>query len=640
MLVNCFDKMSKPSEIWTYFTLSDADRARCKLCNNEYSRKGRTTTAMRNHLKSMHKTEFSELEKCEKEKRDAVRPLALASSSHQSTKSDLKQISLQDCVEKTKLWDNKSVKSLAVDNYISEMIALEDLPFSFVECLGFVRLIKHLCPSYNLKSRQYFTSFICEDLYGKVSQKIFELMKSFEKMSFTSDIWSDSCSGVSLLSFTCHGITEEFERKMIVLKAEVFNDSRHTGENIAHKVEGILSSWEIPKEKVQCIVRDAGANMKKGICLLNVQHIDCASHKIQNVLKEGLKAQETVAAVVTKCKNIATHFHHSNTAHGELATLQQRLNQKPLKIIQQCTTRWNSTFYMLERILQVKESLCLYASTNNKIPQLTSEEWTIMEKLIGLLRPFEEITKELSAANISVSSVIPLIATLEKILNDLDSSDEYIGDTTDVLKQELNRKFSGLENEILFATATFIDPRYKTKFFKNTSTKDQVIQHILDVLGDNQTDEPSSLRCPNAKRARLNETEDSGSSKRISLRDAMTLLMDTSDSEGEDDSPHEAANQNPVLLLIRKTVIEYLAEKRVANDVDPLTWWKVNKQKYGLLFPIARQYLVTPPTSVPSERMFSGAGLLYTPHRNRLEGEKASKLLFLKFNIPLLQFDY
>ncbi|KAF2881124.1 hypothetical protein ILUMI_25035 [Ignelater luminosus] len=458
------DPRNENIEIWTYFTLCDAERAKCKLCNNEYSRKGRTTTAMRNHLKAMHKTEFSELKKCANRKHDASKTLELASSSHQSTKSDMKQISLQE-----------------FDNSISEIVALEDLPFCFVESVGFVRLMKHLCPSCNLKSRQYFTSFICDKLYGKVSQKILELLKSFEKLSFTSDIWSDNCSGISLLSLTCHGITEEFERKMIVLKAEVFNESRHTGKNIAYKLEDILSLWEIPKEKVKRVVRNAGANMKKGVNLLNVKHIDCASHKIQNVLKEGMKAQETVVAAITKCKKMATHFHHSATAQDELANIQKRLNQKPLKIIQECATRWNSTFYMLERILQVKESLCLYASTNNKIPQLTTEEWMVIEKLIGLLRPFEEVTKELSAADVSISSVIPLIATLEKIVNDLDSSDEHIGDTITVLKEELIRKFSGLENEILFATATFIDPRYQVKFFKEC-----VIQHILDLLGDSQ----------------------------------------------------------------------------------------------------------------------------------------------------------
>ncbi|XP_030765283.1 zinc finger BED domain-containing protein 4-like [Sitophilus oryzae] len=414
------------------------------------------------------------------------------------------------------------------------MIALADLPFSFVESLGFERLMKHLCPSYNLKSRQYYTTFICDKLYGKVSQKILELLKSFEKISFTSDIWSDSCSGVSLLSLTCHGITEEFERKMIVLKAEVFNDGRHTGENIMEKLEGILSTWEIPKEKVKCVVRDAGANMKKGVSLLNVEHIDCASHKIQNVLKEGMKAQETFITTITKCKKIATHFHHSNSAQDELSKLQKIFNQTPLKIIHECVTRWNSTFYMLQRILEVQEAVCLYASTtNNKIPQLTSEEWMIIKKLVGLLKPFEDITKELSSAKVSVSSVIPLIATLQKILDDFDSTDEHIGETINVLREELSHKFGFLENEILFVTATFIDPRYKIKFFRNNSIKDRVIQHILDLLGDSETSAPLSSR--NAKRARLNETENSTTYKRVSFRETMESLMDdTSDSEEDD----------------------------------------------------------------------------------------------------------
>lgn len=97
---------------------------------------------------------------------------------------------------------------------------------------------------------------------------------------------------------------------MIVLKAEVFNDGRHTGEIIAAKLETMLSSWGIPKENVLCIVRDGGTNMKKGIALLSIKNIDCLSHQIQLVVKEGLKSQESIIAAINKCKKTATHFHH------------------------------------------------------------------------------------------------------------------------------------------------------------------------------------------------------------------------------------------------------------------------------------------------------------------------------------------
>lgn len=63
---------------------------------------------------------------------------------------------------------------------------------------------------------------------------------------------------------------------MIILKAEVFNDDRHTRGNIAVKLETMLMSWEITKENIMCIVRDGGTKMKKGISLLGLKNIDCA----------------------------------------------------------------------------------------------------------------------------------------------------------------------------------------------------------------------------------------------------------------------------------------------------------------------------------------------------------------------------
>ncbi|GBP88538.1 hypothetical protein EVAR_21746_1 [Eumeta japonica] len=287
----------------------------------------------------MHKNEFAELEKCEKEKKDALS--RIATSSQKNVKSEVKQMSFQECVDKTKQWDNKSVKSLAVDKSISEMIALEDLLFSFVESAGF------------------------------------------------------------------------------------------------------------------------------------------------NILKEGLKAQETVVIAITKFKKMATHFHHSNTAQDELKAIQKRLNQTPLKSVRPDGT---VPFICLSVFCKSKESLCLYASTNNKIPQLTSEEWMLIDKVITLLRPFEEVTKELSAADVSVSSLIPLIATLERILNDFDSTDELIGDTTAILKQELFNKFSFLENEVLFITVSPAIKKNTVQTFANLKKKKKmtvgVKVHEVKLQGD------------------------------------------------------------------------------------------------------------------------------------------------------------
>ena len=47
------------------------------------------------------------------------------------------------------------------------------------------------------------------------------------------------------------------------------------------------------------------------------------------------------------------------------------------------------------------------------------------------------------------------------------------------------------------------------------------------------------------------------------------------------------------------------------------------------------KYISAPPTSVPSEQLFSAAGQIYSDRLNNLLGENVEKLLFLAYNIRL-----
>jgi hypothetical protein len=49
----------------------------------------------------------------------------------------------------------------------------------------------------------------------------------------------------------------------------------------------------------------------------------------------------------------------------------------------------------------------------------------------------------------------------------------------------------------------------------------------------------------------------------------------------------------------------YMRVQQVANDTDPLMWWKQHQQEFPRLARMARQYLAEPASSVLPEGLFS-----------------------------------
>ena len=95
------------------------------------------------------------------------------------------------------------------------------------------------------------------------------------------------------------------------------------------------------------------------------------------------------------------------------------------KLVQECATHWNSTFYMLERLLRLRWPVSAVLSDDrvtkrcDRSLDLTSGQWALAEELVSVLRPFEVATTFLSyEQNSSLFSVLPilygLIDTLQK----------------------------------------------------------------------------------------------------------------------------------------------------------------------------------------------------------------------------------
>ena len=105
------------------------------------------------------------------------------------------------------------------------------------------------------------------------------------------------------------------------------------------------------------VVHDQGSNMQAFLRILHDDSgwasVNCAAHTLQLCVNEGLQIR-SIAALLASGRKLVGHFKHSSKATAALAQKQKQMNMPVKKLIQDCPMRWNSSFYMLERILEIR----------------------------------------------------------------------------------------------------------------------------------------------------------------------------------------------------------------------------------------------------------------------------------------------
>ena len=70
---------------------------------------------------------------------------------------------------------------------------------------------------------------------------------------------------------------------------------------------------------------------------------------------------------------------------------------------------------MIQSVVEQKMAIAAYGA-DGSIPVLTASQLDIATKVINILTPIEEITRNISAETASISQVIPLVRALTKVL--------------------------------------------------------------------------------------------------------------------------------------------------------------------------------------------------------------------------------
>jgi hypothetical protein len=220
-----------------------------------------------------------------------------------------------------------------------------------------------------------------------------------------------------------------------------------TGEYLAEVFVKLLDDYGL-LNSLFTITCDNAANMTKMVEYIeraSVEHpeitfkagehnISCIDHiirlSVQAFLKKGLKSEPL--------EDIDDAFSTENMQHDVLSRLrrgiiyirgspqcrQNFLNMcldnglEPLNLVLDDRARWNSTFYMLSRALQLKDAYNAMPDMNGM--KMDSGDWLILEALANLLGSFDKYSKLLSGSAYStINQAMPICQRMLKSFEDV-----------------------------------------------------------------------------------------------------------------------------------------------------------------------------------------------------------------------------
>jgi len=487
----------KKSDVWNHYTVINSEKAKCSYCSNSVSYKGGSTTNLNKHLKRKHIIQYDSKKHPridEINEQNVDDPSKQHSQNTSVTNNDQNQpstsINAINLINKSRplqksvdsyLINNKPLsvsKQKTIDDQLGVMISKEFHPFSLVENVEFKKFIHLLNPGYQLPSRKTVSKCILPQLYEKAKEKVRNNLLNAKYISFTTDGWT-SLNNDSFIAVTVHFIDlEECILKTFLLGCFNVVES-HTAVNLSLFLNNCFKEWNIT-EKVKVAVSDNAANITSAIGMnQNWRHIPCLAHTLNLIAQSGLGE---IKHVHKKVKTIVEYFKRSTKANLKLKNAQKQMGYPELKLIQDVCTRWNSTYDMFQRCIDIKEPLMSTIAIIGNMDNLIHEDFELIKHYCAIFKPFKEVTIELSSEKgISISKVIILIKALHLHIKNKEKEPNLPSAIHLMLSKMItkaNTKFENIENQPILTEATLLDPRFKKKAFSNTYTFQKTYENI------------------------------------------------------------------------------------------------------------------------------------------------------------------
>lgn len=500
-----------------------------------------------------------------------------------------------------------------ITDAIAYFIAVDNRPFYAVEGKGFRHLMKELAPLYKVPCRETIKAKI-DKKYDTLSKIVAENFKTVDNFCLTTDIWTETMTNTGYLGLTVHFLQQIELQSMTIGVFEL--EESHTGDYIAQQLTGILISWNIDVDKVMAFVTDSGSNMVKAIrdTFGANKHIPCFAHLLNRIAEDAVKKTSGLGDKIDHVRNIVKYIkkRQDMTLQLKRKQMENKIPEaKTLKVTLDVKTRWNSLYYMLQRFIDLAPYISDILFSKIDAPtMLSAVELIIIKDILQVMRPLEAMTREACAEQyVTISKVVPMVSCAIDQYNEFKITSTIASDLKLNITLEMEKRFGLLEYNSLLAVSTLLDPRFKNLHFKKPDACPKTMAKVRKLISEYKS---AAQAATASSRSTSSEDEDKNQFDFWKHHKSLAhTQMKRKKTDGDDE-----------LTL-------YLSAPVSTLKTNVLETWQEMQCIYPYLYKVAMSHLPIVATSVPSERLFSKAGASITQSRNRLQGSRLSKLLFL-----------
>ena len=496
---------AKKSPIWDYFEedKSDPTNVLCTVpgCKSKKVSRGKagikkgnlSNTPMMNHLKGFHPKENSQFLIKKEEKDRVVGEKRKAMDEDEEMESGTVQLynirtvkQRNDFLVQTKVssyvvgtpssgatYDIHDARAKERHRGILMMVVMDLQPWSIVNDPGFLYFSSQMDPHYKVASDKFYRGLL-DKAFKKGVQKVEDKLEKDSPDFFSCQLDGWSAYRHGYIGLLVNYVTPAWKRVTLCLSCGPY-DGHHTGENLGNWLEEKLEKWKV-LDRTTVTVSDTAANMIRMMAFLpsHIVHNSCLNHVLQLTINDEVLEKPEIKNIIFNVRAFTNYAAISILLSGALRNKQEELGRAETDtkaLVQDVKTRWNSSFDMLERFVELQEAIKkvledeewkdkINVKSTGRPVKFSSNDWKIMERVVKVLRPFKEATLKLSAAAACISRAIPTITSLLHTLKPAqNNTDMGVRDLKKRLMENLLERCDYMEGSDIHTMATLLDPR-------------------------------------------------------------------------------------------------------------------------------------------------------------------------------------